>query len=133
MLLRPMCVCLLTIVTLLSIAEPSSAQSPPAQAAPSAQSPQSALERVRAKGRLRIGIDATYPPFGSIEGGEFSGFDVDLARAIARDLRVQPELVNASFEGVFPALQNGSFDAVISAVSKRSGSCPPVNVDDTFR
>lgn len=125
MLLRLMCACLLTIVTLLSIAEPSSAQSPAAQSpsaqpAPSAQSSQSAqstLERVRAKGRLRIGIDATYPPFGSIEGGEFSGFDVDIARAISRELRVEAELVNASFEGVFPALQNGSFDAVISAVT----------------
>src|SRR5262245_25846063 len=78
---------------------------------------QSALERVRANGRLRVGIDATYPPFGIAEGGEFSGFDVDIARAIARQLGVEPELVNASFDGVFPALQNGSFDVVISAVT----------------
>jgi ABC-type amino acid transport substrate-binding protein len=78
---------------------------------------QSALERVRASGRLRVGIDATYPPFGIAEGGEFSGFDVDIARAIARELRVEADLVNASFDGVFPALQNGSFDVVISAVT----------------
>ena len=78
---------------------------------------QSALERVRASGRLRIGIDATYPPFGIAEGGEFSGFDVDIGRAIARELRVEAELVNASFDGVFPALQNGGFDVVISAVT----------------
>ncbi len=78
---------------------------------------QSALERVRASGQLRVGIDATYPPFGSAEGGEFSGFDVDIARAIARQLKVQPVLVNASFDGVFPALQNGTFDVVISAVT----------------
>ena len=78
---------------------------------------QSALERVRAAGRLRIGIDATYPPFGIAEGGDFSGFDVDIGRAIARELRVEPELVNASFDGVFPALQNGNFDLVISAVT----------------
>jgi His/Glu/Gln/Arg/opine family amino acid ABC transporter permease subunit len=78
---------------------------------------QSALERVRTAGRLRVGIDATYPPFGIAEGGEFSGFDVDIARAIARELGVEAELVNASFDGVFPALQNGSFDVVISAVT----------------
>ncbi len=78
---------------------------------------QSALERVRSSGRLRVGIDATYPPFGIAEGGEFSGFDVDIARAIARELGVRAELVNASFDGVFPALQNGSFDVVISAVT----------------
>jgi len=78
---------------------------------------QSALERVRANGRLRVGIDATYPPFGIAEGGQFSGFDVDIARAIARELGVQVELINASFDGVFPALQNGAFDVVISAVT----------------
>src|SRR5262245_19868181 len=82
-----------------------------------AQRAQSALERVRATGRFRVGIDATYPPFGIAEGGEFSGFDVDVARGIARELGVQAELVNASFDGVFPALQNGSFDVVISAVT----------------
>jgi His/Glu/Gln/Arg/opine family amino acid ABC transporter permease subunit len=78
---------------------------------------QSALERVRGSGRLRVGIDATYPPFGIAEGGVFSGFDVDIARAVARELRVEAELVNASFDGAFPALQNGSFDVVISAVT----------------
>jgi ABC-type amino acid transport substrate-binding protein len=82
-----------------------------------AQAPQSALERVRASGRLRVGIDATYPPFGIAEGGEFSGFDVDIARAVARELGVDAELINASFDGVFPALQIGSFDVVISAVT----------------
>jgi His/Glu/Gln/Arg/opine family amino acid ABC transporter permease subunit len=78
---------------------------------------QSALERVRANGRVRVGIDATYPPFGIAEGGEFKGFDVDIARAIAKELRVEAELINASFDGVFPALQNGNFDLVISAVT----------------
>ena len=78
---------------------------------------QSALERVRASGRLRVGIDATFPPFGIAEGGEFSGFDVDIARAIARELRVEAEIINAGFDGVFPALQNGTFDVIISAVA----------------
>ena len=78
---------------------------------------QTALERVRANGRVRVGIDATYPPFGMAEGGEFRGFDVDIARAIAKQLRVDAELINASFDGVFPALQNGNFDLVISAVT----------------
>jgi His/Glu/Gln/Arg/opine family amino acid ABC transporter permease subunit len=78
---------------------------------------QTALERVRASGQLRIGLDATYPPFGMAEGGQFTGFDVDLGRAIARDLRVEPVFVNASFDGIFPAVQNGMFDVVISAVT----------------
>jgi His/Glu/Gln/Arg/opine family amino acid ABC transporter permease subunit len=82
-----------------------------------AQAPPSALARVRASGVLRVGIDATYPPFGIAEGGDFSGFDVDIARAVARELGVRAEFINASFDGVFPALQNGTFDAIVSAVT----------------
>jgi His/Glu/Gln/Arg/opine family amino acid ABC transporter permease subunit len=78
---------------------------------------QSALDRVRASGRLRVGIDATYPPFGIAEGGELTGFDVDIARSIARELGIEAELINASFDGAFAALQNGNFDVVISAVT----------------
>lgn len=80
-------------------------------------SAQTALARVRASGQLRIGTDATYPPFASAQGGEFSGFDIDLGRAVARELGVKPVFLNASFDGIFPALQNGSFDVVLSAVT----------------
>jgi His/Glu/Gln/Arg/opine family amino acid ABC transporter permease subunit len=97
-----------------------------------AQAPQSALERVRASGRLRVGIDATYPPFGIAEGGEFSGFDVDIARAIARELGVEAELINASFDGVFPALQNGTFDVVISAVTITSERAATMLFSDPY-
>jgi len=45
---------------------------------------QSALERVRQSGELRIGTDATYPPFETAEGGQYSGFDIDLGTALAR-------------------------------------------------
>lgn len=78
---------------------------------------QSALERVRKSGELRIGTDATYPPFESAEGGNFTGFDIELGEAIARELGVRATFINAGFDGIFPALQNGSFDAVMSSVT----------------
>jgi lysine-arginine-ornithine-binding protein len=78
---------------------------------------QSALERVRQSGELRIGTDATYPPFESAEGGEFEGFDIELGKAIARELGVRVRFINSGFDGIFPALQNGTFDAVMSSVT----------------
>ena len=78
---------------------------------------QSGLERVRKSGELRIGTDATYPPLESAEGGQFTGFDIDLGNAIARELNVRPVWINSGFDGIFPALQNGTFDAVISSVT----------------
>ena len=84
---------------------------------PGAASAQSALERVRRTGELRIGTDATYPPLESAEGGQFTGFDIDLGNAIARELGVRARFINAGFDGIFPALQNGTFDAVMSSVT----------------
>jgi len=78
---------------------------------------QSTLERVRRSGTLRVGTDATYPPLEYVEGTQCAGFDVDLGNALARELGVRAEFVNASFDGIFPALVNGSFDAVMSSVT----------------
>jgi len=78
---------------------------------------QTALERVRKSGELRVGTDATYPPFETAEGGQYTGFDIDLANAIAREMNVRAVFTNSGFDGIFPALQNGTFDIVISAVT----------------
>ena len=82
---------------------------------------QSALDRVRKSGELRIGTDATYPPFESAEGGQYTGFDIDLGNAVAREVGVKARFINASFDGIFPALQNGIFDAVMSSVTITPG------------
>jgi lysine-arginine-ornithine-binding protein len=78
---------------------------------------QTALQRVRQTGELRVGTDATYPPFETVEGEVYTGFDIDLMNAVAREMGARARFINASFDGIFPALQNGSFDAVISSVT----------------
>jgi lysine-arginine-ornithine-binding protein len=78
---------------------------------------QTALQHVRQSGELRVGTDATYPPFETVEGDEYSGFDIDLVNAIAREMGVRARFINSGFDGIFPALQNGTFDAVISSVT----------------
>ena len=78
---------------------------------------QTTLQRVRQTGELRVGTDATYPPFETVEGDVYTGFDIDLMNALAKEMGVRARFVNASFDGIFPALQNGTFDAVISSVT----------------
>lgn len=70
------------------------------------------------KGRtLRIGTDATYPPFESVKDGELVGFDIELGALVAEELGAKVSWTNTSFDGVFPALMAGKFDLVISAVT----------------
>lgn len=66
---------------------------------------------------LRVGTDATYPPFETVRDGEFSGFSMDLGRALAAEMGARVEYVNTGFDGIFPALLSGKFDMVISSVT----------------
>lgn len=73
-------------------------------------------ERCKRAGVLRVGMDASYPPFEVDAGGEFQGLDVDLAREVGRRLGLQVTFVNVSFDGLYDALGAGRCDVLISAL-----------------
>jgi polar amino acid transport system substrate-binding protein len=76
------------------------------------------LARVQQAGVLRVGIDPSWPPFEFVDqaSGEVVGLDVDLARAIGRELGVEVAFVVSGWEGLYGALYAGQFDAIISAL-----------------
>ncbi len=75
-------------------------------------------DRVRETRTLRVGMDASFPPFESIAAdGSLVGFDVDLARELSRRLDVEPRFVaNLPYDGLYDALTAGRVDIVISAL-----------------
>lgn len=74
-------------------------------------------ERVREAGVLRVGMDASFPPFEAVAAdGTLFGFDVDLARELAQRLGVEAQVVaNLPYDGLDGALIAGQVDAVVSA------------------
>jgi lysine/arginine/ornithine transport system substrate-binding protein len=67
---------------------------------------------------IKFGVDATYPPFESLSpSGAFSGFDIDLGRAICAELKVKCVFINQGFDGIIPALQARKFDAILSSMT----------------
>jgi polar amino acid transport system substrate-binding protein len=75
------------------------------------------LERVQATGELRVGLDASFPPFESLDAdGNIIGYDADLARAIAGAVGAEPVFVNIGFDGLYDALQADRVDVVISGL-----------------
>ena len=74
--------------------------------------------RIQQEGLMRVGMDASWPPFEYIDGstGQIVGLDVDLARAIGQRLGVEVGLVNVGFDGLYDALYVGRFDAIVSAL-----------------
>lgn len=74
-------------------------------------------QRVQMAGVLRVGMDASYPPFEWIdEQGEFKGYDVDLARELARRWGVEVRFVDIHFDGLYDALRAERVDLLISAL-----------------
>jgi len=73
-------------------------------------------QRIEKSGTLRIGLDPTYPPFETADGGKLRGLDVDLARAAAADLGLEAEFVWFGYDGLYDALATGQVDVLISAL-----------------
>lgn len=99
-----------------------------AVAAPQAGS----LEQIKARGELRVGLETGYMPFEMLDkSGEIVGFDVDLAKLMARKLGVKLKVVNQSWDGIIPALLTDKFDVLMGGMTitperaKRVTFCDP--------
>jgi His/Glu/Gln/Arg/opine family amino acid ABC transporter permease subunit len=82
----------------------------PAQARP--------LADIRASGVIRVGVNPNFPPMSSYDGqGQLQGFDVEVARAIARKLGVGLELVPTEAAARVPFLVSGRIDLSLGALT----------------
>jgi len=78
---------------------------------------QSGLAEIQRRGVLRVGLDASFPPFESLdEDGQVVGLDADIARAIATDLAMDVEFVNIGFDGLYDALLIERVDMLLSGL-----------------
>nr|MBC7244435.1 amino acid ABC transporter substrate-binding protein [Chloroflexota bacterium] len=74
-------------------------------------------EQIQKSGVVRVGMDATYPPFEvQDEFGRFYGYDVDLVEELARRWGVRAEFINIHFDGLYDALLTGKCDLLVSAL-----------------
>jgi polar amino acid transport system substrate-binding protein len=91
----------------------------PSALAPSiSRAAESTLDQIRERGELRVGLEAGYMPFEMIDkGGDVIGFDIDLARLMARKLGVKLKVVNQSWDGIIPALLTGKFDVTLGGMT----------------
>lgn len=78
---------------------------------------QADLADILSAGKIKIGIPENFPPFGSLGAeGEYVGYDVDVAKLIAKDLEVEIELVPVTSKQRIPFLETDKVDLVISSM-----------------
>ncbi len=77
------------------------------------------LDDIKARGVMRIGTDATYPPFEYFDDQtrEISGFDIDLMREICKTLNVKAEFIGVPFDAIISGLNNDKYDCLISSMT----------------
>ncbi|MFM7279231.1 MAG: ABC transporter permease subunit [Microcystis aeruginosa] len=66
---------------------------------------------------FRVATEATFPPFEFQQGGQLTGFDIDLMRAIGKEADLNIDLRNLPFDGIIPALQARTVEAAISGMT----------------
>jgi polar amino acid transport system substrate-binding protein len=77
-----------------------------------------ALERIRVRGSLRVGTDASFPPFAWLDaGGTPIGYEVELAEHIAAHMGVRAQIINLAFDSLYDALYAGRVDIIISELT----------------
>ena len=93
----------------------------------------STLNEIVQRGELRVGFEAGYLPFEMADKkGNFIGFDMDVAREMAKAMGVKFVPVNTAWDGIIPALITKKFDIIISGMTITQERNLKVNFADPY-
>ncbi|MGP1908463.1 transporter substrate-binding domain-containing protein [Metabacillus sp. JX24] len=84
---------------------------------------------------LKMATSADYPPFEYIDtakGSEIIGFDIDLAKAIGKELGYEIEVQDMDFTGLIPALQANKADLVLAGMTPTEERKKSVDFSDVY-
>ena len=78
------------------------------------------LDRILARGVLRVGTTGDYPPFSMADGGDYTGIDIDidLARRLAASLGVELVFVPTTWPTLMNDFHAGRFDIGMSGITR---------------
>ncbi|ROQ89559.1 transporter substrate-binding domain-containing protein [Desulfosoma caldarium] len=93
----------------------------------------STLEEILKRGELRVGFEAGYMPFEMTDKkGNFVGFDIDMAKEMAKAMGVKFVPVNTAWDGIIPSLITGKFDIIMSGMTVTQERNLKVNFADPY-
>ena len=76
------------------------------------------LADIQKAGKLVVGIEGTYPPFNFVDdAGNYAGYDIDVATAVAEYIGVDVEFVMAEWDALLVGIDSKRWDTVIADVT----------------
>lgn len=110
-----------------------SASSASASASASASSAAAGDLKLLASGKLTVATSPDYPPFENLEGDNYVGLDIEIAKAIAKELGLEVEFKPLQFDGIIPAIAaGGQADIGISGFSVDPERAKEIAFSDTY-
>lgn len=88
-----------------------------AQNAPQRLAADSVLETIKKRGAIKIGLSTFVPWAMRNKNGELIGYEIDVAKQLAEDMKVKAEFVPTAWDGIIPALLAGKFDLIIGGMT----------------
>jgi polar amino acid transport system substrate-binding protein len=91
------------------------------------------LSNIAKSGVIKIAVPQDFPPFGSV-GTDMqpSGYDIDVAKLIGKELNVKVDLVPVSSTNRVPFLTTGKVDLVISSMGKNAEREKVIDFSDAY-
>ena len=78
----------------------------------------STIESILKAGKIRVGFESGYLPFEMTNTkGNYMGFDIDMAKHLAKAMGVKFEPVNTAWDGIIPALITDKIDVIIGGMT----------------
>lgn len=94
---------------------------------------ESTLNKVITNNELRVCFEAGYMPFEmKAKNGDYMGFDIDIAKNLAKSMGVKHTPVNTAWDGIIPALLTDKCDILIGGMTITSQRNLKVNFADTY-
>lgn len=90
------------------------------------------LASIQKRGKLRVGISEIIPWAMHNKDGKWVGFEVDVARKLARDLGVKLEFLPAPLHLLIPDLLQGRTDIIIAGLSIEAHRALEVNFSQPY-
>jgi ABC-type amino acid transport substrate-binding protein len=96
--------------------------------------PSSLPGQIQEKGEITIGVKYDVPPFGfqNPQTDQVEGFDVDLGRAVAEKLGVEPKFIEAISDNRIPFLMDGTADLILSTMTINAERAQEIDFSEPY-
>ena len=94
---------------------------------------QTTMEKIEESGEMSFAMTGGYPPFNFVnEDGDLDGFDIDIAKALAKEMGVEAKPTTTAWDGIIGGLISKRFDSIIGSMAITEERLEKVNFTEPY-